>query len=162
MIRRQEEITTSDRHLQSVRACLAWFLAWLLTATFFSGCSRDRGPERIVVSGAVTYNGKPLSHARIRFIPAEASVVPMAGAPIDEGKYRVDGGGGVPVGTHQIQIEAYRTDQPCSQPGQSASPSPRSGGRQQYLPKRYNRESQLQITIQPDSSEIIKNFDLTD
>jgi hypothetical protein len=158
MFRPQKFADVGSRR-RSVWLRLAIFLGWVLAATSFSGCgSGDRGPERVVVSGAVTYNGKPLSQARIRFIPAATSAVPMAGAPIEDGKYRADNNGGVPVGTHQIQIEAYRTDQPSP----AALPSPRSGGRQQYIPKRYNSDSQLQITIEPGSPKIVKNFDLTD
>ena len=81
---------------------------WMLAVRLLSGCSEDQGPERVVVSGTVTYNGKPVPEALIRFVPVQTSAVPMAGAVVTDGKYRVDIRGGVPVGTHRIEIEAYR------------------------------------------------------
>ena len=128
-------------------------------ATLLTGCGRDRGPERVVVSGTITYQGNPISVGMIRFMPTATSPVPMAGAPIKDGAYKVDGHGGVPVGTYKIEIEGYRMD-PKHVP--SDAPMARGTPRTQYLPKRYNVESQLQITIEPGSPEITKNFDLTD
>lgn len=137
----------------------------LLTCVFagacLGGCGGHQGPERVVVSGTITYNGKPVSVGRVLFTPVSTSPAPVAGAPIEEGTYRVDGRGGVPVGTHTVQIEAYRTASASAVPGQSESPMAR-GVRQQYLPKCYNSESQLQITIQSGCREVVKNFELTD
>ena len=129
----------------------------------WSGCGADRGPERVVVFGTVTHNGKPISEGTIRFLPVATSAVPMAGTDIRDGKYKVDGRGGVPVGTHTIDIEAFRVDTGALKPG-AGVPSAMARGvrRVQYLPKRYNEDSQLQITIEPGSKQINKDFDLTD
>jgi hypothetical protein len=131
----------------------------LLVAACLAGCGGDRGPERTVVSGTVTYNGKPLTNGSIRFMPTATSAVPMAGAGIKDGAYKVEGHGGVPVGTHKVEIEAYRVDPKYVKP---EMPMSRGVPRTQYIPKRYNTDSNLQITIEPGSSQITKNFDLTD
>jgi hypothetical protein len=139
-------------------------LGWAIAAVCFIGCRGDRGPERVIVSGTVTYNGKPIGEGEIRFMPVAASVVPMAAAEINDSKYRVDLRGGVPVGTHKIEIEAVRVDKSRLKPGQPMPPSARLRGVpfQQYIPKRYNLDSELQITIEPGCREITKDFDLKD
>jgi hypothetical protein len=126
-----------------------------------SGC-RDKGPERVVVSGKVTYNGKPLPSGMIRFMPTASTNVPMAGAKIKDGQYLLDQQGAVPVGTFKVEIEALRTV--AAPPGMVLPLDLRGkeGLDQQYLPKRYNSESQLEITIPPGSPPLTKNFDLTD
>jgi hypothetical protein len=141
----------------AVRLCLVLSIGLALTAGI-SGCRGDRGPERVVVAGTVAYNGKPVDEGIIRFMPVSTSLVPAIGARIADGKYRVDGHGGAPVGTHKIQIEAYRLLSGAGAPQVGARGVPHD----QYLPKRYNAQSQLQITIEPGSREITKNFDLTD
>jgi hypothetical protein len=149
-----------DGQLQSLlRAGLALFMGAIL----LSGCGGDRGPERVIVSGTVTYNGKPIS-GTIRFLPTADSAVPMAAASIIDGKYKVDLRGGVPVGTHKIAIDAYRAPAITATPG--AVRLPTAGARgvpgEQYLPRRYNLDSTLKITIKPGSQEITKDFALTD
>jgi hypothetical protein len=141
------------------------YVGLALAAAVLSGCHRDTGPERVVVSGTVTFHGKPVSGGTIRFIPISTSPVPVSGAPIDDGKYKIDSKGGVPVGTHTIQIEAYHRMSLAQKPGAAVPPNFTRGkgsARQQYIPSRYNMNSTLKITIEPGSREIVKNFDLTD
>ncbi|MBN2292356.1 MAG: hypothetical protein JXM70_08025 [Pirellulales bacterium] len=126
----------------------------LSAAAVIIGCG-PRGPERVVVSGTVTYEGKAIADGRINFMPSEKSAVPMSGAVIKNGKYRVDAKGGVPVGTHKVEIEAYGGS-PAS--GQILKP----GARPQYLPKKFNLDSKLEITIEPGSGELTKDFELTE
>ena len=47
-------------------------LALAIAAALFSGCS-DKGPERVIVSGTVTYKGKPVSDGTILFTPRSTS-----------------------------------------------------------------------------------------
>jgi hypothetical protein len=137
-------------------------LCCAVTIACFGGCGGERGPERVVVSGTVAYNGKPIPEGVIRFVPVSTSLGPTAGAIIANGKYRADGNGGVPVGMHNIQVEAYRK---TAYPVKPAVLPPRGfedGLREQYLPKRHNVDSQLRITIESGSRTITKDFDLTD
>ena len=138
-------------------------LCWTLTAALLSGCRGDRGPERVVVSGTVTYNGKPLREGEVRFVPLPAFPAPVTGALIVDGRYSTDGRGGVPVGTHKIQIEARRHK--AEGPDVSAPPTGSRGfgfRGQQYLPAKYNANTELEITIPPGSPPITKDFQLTD
>lgn len=97
----------------------------------------------------------------IRFVPVQTSLAPTSGAWIADGAYKVDSKGGVPVGTHKIEIEALR--QVASfQPDNPGDLHASQKGLQQYLPARFNRQSELEITIEPGSPEVTKNFELTD
>jgi hypothetical protein len=137
-------------------------LGWALIAVSLGGCG-DRGPQRVIVSGRVTYNGKPISSGVILFVPLPSCPVPSAAAEITDGKYRVDARGGVPVGTHKIKIEGYRKPANAPQPSTAAlSGLPAPTLREQYVPSRYNAGTQLEITIPSGSGTITKDFDLTD
>jgi hypothetical protein len=138
--------------------------ALLLTAAvLLNGCGGDRGPERAVVSGAVTYNGQTVPDGAIRFVPAAGSAMPTCGAAIVAGKYEVAAKGGVPVGTHTVQIEGYRRFANAAQSGTAeSSPPAKFELQEQYLPKKFNANSTLKITIAPGSGAITKNFDLAD
>jgi len=134
----------------------------ILLTCLSGGCGRD-GPERVIVTGTVTYRGEPIEVGQIRFLPTAGTEAPVSGAFIRNGKYVVDAKGGVPVGTHNVRIEARRID-PNYQPPpegarQSAETSPPF---QQYIPAKYNRETELEVTIESGSSTITKDFELTD
>ena len=131
-----------------------------LLAILLGGCGGDRGPQRVVVSGTVNYNGKPIPVGAIHFIPTANNPAPTSGAQIIDGKYEANSHGGVPVGTHRIQIEAY-TSQSGAKTAGSAGPPGADGLIKQYLPGKYNDNTTLEITIPPGSREITKDFDLT-
>lgn len=136
-------------------------LLLILCCLSAAGCRRS-GPERAIVTGAVTYQGKPLPEGQIRFVPAPGTHAPTAGAFVIDGRYTADGKGGVPVGTHKVMIEAYRLvgpTQPTDLPGQAPETAP---GRQQILPSKYNAKTELEITIEPGARRITRNFELTD
>src|SRR5690606_33669329 len=105
-------------------------------------------------------DGKPLADGAIRFVPIGETRGPTWGAVIKDGKYAT-AGAGVPVGTLLVEIEAHRP-----LPGYSTAPEA-SGGvdiggppLEQYLPAKYNPASDLQITIEPGSSALAKDFAL--
>ena len=75
----------------------------LLTA----GCQKSN-LDKVVVEGAVTFDGIPVENGEIRFYPAEGTLGPVSGAPIVDGQFVAKAKGGVPVGTHQVQIRGFR------------------------------------------------------
>ncbi len=133
----------------------------MLFAALMIGCGSD-GPERVVVTGEVTYQGKPLEKGQIRFEPAPGNKAPPSGGFILDGRYTIDAKGGVPLGPHKVTIEAYRAaaghaaDDSAEQTAETAPP------RQQYIPAKYNTNSELEITIEPGSGTITKDFKLTE
>jgi hypothetical protein len=134
------------------------------TAAVPSGCRRD-GPERVKLSGTVTYRGEPVKTGQLRFIPTKGTEGPTEGAMIVDGQYQAIGKGGVPVGTYTVTILAWnrrapRRDRPSPE---EASGRPNDGApRQQLLPAKYNSQSQLEITLKPGSGSIVQDFALTD
>lgn len=142
--------------MQTAPLYLARRLPWTLIAVLLGGCGGDRGPQRVVVSGTVAYQGKPIAAGTIQFLPVSASL-PGAAALIVDGKYKLDNKGGVPVGTHKIVIEAYKNDPDRGEQG--GAPVGRHI-RQNYLPSCCNGTSQLQITIEAGSRGVTQDFDL--
>ena len=129
----------------------------LLTA-----CGRG-GLERAVVTGRVTYQGQPVAKGKIRFIPVKDTKTPMWGAFIHDGKYEARGKGGVPVGTHKVEIVAWRTKSDAAETTNPPTSDQFLGGvppGQQYLPEKYNAKTELKITIPPGSGKIVRDFDL--
>ncbi|NUQ66274.1 MAG: hypothetical protein HUU20_27755 [Pirellulales bacterium] len=124
-------------------ACLhALGAAALAIAICGCGSGGPAEPERAVAFGAVQYDGKPVVDGQIRFIPTNGQV---AGAPIRDGKYRVDFEGGVPVGTSKVEVEAYeksRNSVVVSATGQTIEES------RQILPPKYNTQSTLSANIE--------------
>ena len=150
-----------SRTLQ-VALCAGWMV---IAAAVLAGCGRS-GPERVIVSGTVSYNGKPVSDGFIRFVPLPTYHVPTTGTTITDGKYCADVRGGVPVGIHKIQITAFRKLSAAEKKKVMMSPTrPPSATlddhRQQWLPAKYNTKTELEIPIESGSREIAKNFKLT-
>jgi hypothetical protein len=128
------------------------------------GCGGTDGPERAVVHGKVTYMGQPIEKGDIRFVPTAGTKAPVSGAKIENGEYRADIKGGVPVGTHQVQISAFRPDPRFREMIENLPPDATELERppdEQYLPAKYNRQSELQITIDPGAGTVEKDFQLT-
>ncbi len=135
-----------------------------IVAATLVGCGRE-GPERVIVGGTVTYHGEPLPSGRITFLPTKGTKAPLSGAEIIDGKYTVDGKGGVPVGTHKVKITAQRVDPKFAERGDSLPSNYQDVGgppMQQYIPEKYNARSELEITIPPGAGEITESFDLLD
>jgi len=72
----------------------------------------------------------------------------------------VEARGGVAVGTHSIQITAHRPDPRAND--KSRSPYAADLPPVQYLPDKYNVNTDMELAIEPGSSELTKNFELTD
>ena len=132
-----------------------------LVAAILTGCGGG-GPERVIVSGTVTFNEQPLEQGTIRFRPIEGTQAPSGGAQIVAGKYTVDARGGLDVGTYQVTIVAERIDPAYDGPVETESIDLQRGPpRQQYIPARYNTRSELRLTIEPGSGPLTKDFELT-
>ena len=115
-----------------------------------SGCS---DLDRVVVSGRVTYNGQPVPKGTIRFIINDR---PTAMGTIENGQYKVDHHGGVPLGTGKVEIEGFENTDKLVHGGAT--------GVKVYevkpiLPPKYNTKTELTVEITPGNNE--KNFDLT-
>jgi hypothetical protein len=128
-------------------------LAMVLTA---SGCGAKDGIERVVVSGNVSFSGKPLEKGQIRFIPTDDSRGPISVENIEGGYYTTEETGGVPVGVHRVEIRGYDPEVYANAPkGPGSPPVP------QLLPKKYNYDSELKATLESGESEKTLDYDLS-
>lgn len=117
------------------------------------GCKPEL--QRVIVSGKVTYQGQPVADGSILLVPVKGTKGPQAGAQITDGLYRVTAGGGVPMGTHHVEIRAYRPASGAKRP----APLQDRQGKQQYLPEEYNDKSTLEATVDR-GGEQTQDFDL--
>jgi hypothetical protein len=128
-------------------------LAVVLTAF---GCGAKDGIERVVVSGNVSFSGKPLEKGQIRFIPTDDSRGPITVENIDGGYYTTEKTGGVPVGVHRVEIRGYDPKVYADAPkGPGSPPIP------QLLPKKYNFDSELKATLESGKSEETLDYNLS-
>ena len=135
--------------LMEIRGILLLGLGLLL------GCGHGSEIQRVIVAGKVSYQGQPIADGSILFVPARGTKGPQAGAQIADGAYRVTAGGGVPVGMHRVEIQAYRAATGTNRP----APLQDRQGKQQYLPEQYNYKSTLEATIDS-TGEQTRDFDL--
>jgi hypothetical protein len=137
----------------------AWPIV-LMSVAFVGGCSKNHGPERVSVSGSVAFKGQPVANGLIRFVPDADSGMPTVVASIINGKYAAQSHGGVPVGTHKVQIEGYSVQKGKEIPNDPVPDSVSLGT--QYIPDKYNAHTTLTITVSHGSREITKDFNLTE
>jgi hypothetical protein len=140
-------------------------IAFLMAAVV--GCRRGGdGVQRVVLTGAVTYKGKPVADGSVLFVPSAATNGPSTAATIQSGKYRLDARGGLPPGTYRVEILGYRA--PIAAHNQKG-PTPRVGpsghhatAPQQYLPEKYNVKTQLATKVEASAGAVTRDFTLTE
>jgi hypothetical protein len=123
-------------------AAIVSFLAVL------AGCGGgNSGLQKVIVSGTVTLDGSPIADGNVRFYPIEGTKGAVSGGPIHDGVYAAHGKGGVPVGRHRVEIQAYRPakGQPASSEGASI---------EQYLPPRFNENSTLTAEVTTETEKL--------
>src|SRR5688572_29535122 len=73
-----------------------------------AGCGANEGPQRVIVQGKVAFEGQPVANGQILFYPTGDTRGPVSGGPIKDGQYVAKARGGVPIGTHRVEITAFR------------------------------------------------------
>ena len=126
----------------------------MLVCAAIAGCGQKTDIPRVVVSGAITYEGKPVEFGRIRFMPTSGTVGNLSIGVVKQGAYHIDDLGGVPAGTHLVKILSFDPDDPGLNGGPGGEPPT------QLLPAKYNAESTLTETLKADESPKTLNFHL--
>jgi len=137
----------------------ALFSAWLL-AVSLAGCG-DPGDSlpRKEVSGAVTLDGKPLSHGTIQFLPTAPETPTAAMAEVKEGAYSVAIAQGLVPGRYKVLISSAH--EPPSDPAKAdALPGMSGPPLKELLPVRYNSQSTLTAEVKKDAPNTF-DFPLT-
>jgi hypothetical protein len=119
------------------------------------GCGKS-GVERVYVSGKATFDGKPIEIGQIRFVPTSPATGPVTIERIEDGEYATKTTGGVTVGTHRVEMRMYDSHEYETAPRVAGSASVK-----QLLPDKYNRNSELTLTVDANSGSVEHNFELT-
>jgi len=122
----------------------AYPLALLMLAVIAvlpAGC---RDTRRQSIEGTVTIDGQPMAEGCVRLIPDEGTSGPTAGAIISNGRFTIDGAKGTFAGRFRVEILATR---PTGQSTVDPVTGERVPVRAQYVPARYNAESELTAEI---------------
>ena len=136
-----------------------WWLCYVVILILIPiwGCGGS-SIERATVSGAVTLDGSPLPSGQIRFLPTGKG--PSWSAWIKDGRYTTEDTKGTPVGDLRVEIDGYRTPAwykpTAAAPGDEKPVLPQ----EQYLPAKYNLQSELTMSIPAGSGTVEKNWEL--
>lgn len=132
----------------------------LLLIGTFTGCGKHA--DRVVVFGAVTFNGAPIRQGQIRFFPEATSDAPMSGATIIDGRYTADAKGGVPVGTQRVEIVAFGEPAASARPGSAPIAAAAAAlAKKQFLPPQFNERTTLTMHVPAGTESLTQDFVLT-
>jgi hypothetical protein len=161
-----DNIGSKSRIMRSVGKTLGkshWqkYVIMAFVAASIAGC-RGEAIERATVSGKVTVDGKPLPSGQIRFLPTSDKGGPVWSAWIKDGSYTTAGTKGTPVGDLRVEINGFRTPswfKPSGAPaaGEEEGMIPQ----EQYLPAKYNIQTELKMSIVSGSGTVQKDWELT-
>lgn len=113
------------------------FACWVSFALLTLGCGPS-GPKTYQVGGTVTFDGEPIPEGYITFSPEPRGETPVA-SKIVSGKYSLY----ATEGKKKISIQASRFIGPDN-------PIMGLRAKEQYIPERYNLETELHETVSAD------------
>jgi len=108
----------------------------------FNGCVPPDG--RLSLSGTVTIDGQPLSEGNIKFIPLSGTSGPPSGTAVSAGRFAIDSAAGTFPGNFRVEITANRKTGRTIQRPPLNMPVDEY---EQYLPAKYNTNSELQVDV---------------
>lgn len=132
--------------LSSAR-CVVLLAAMLI----IGGCGGSDG--RQAIEGVVTFDGKPLENGQITFVPQSGTGGPTAGAQIVDGKFAISAAGGPFAGKFRVEITASR---PSSQKVADRFTGKLVDSFEQFIPRKYNVESQLEAVVKAEGSNRVE------
>jgi hypothetical protein len=129
----------------------------LVAACLAAGCS-GRKPMR--VWGEVTFDGKPVEKGQIVFAPMDDTPGPTTGADIIAGRYEVPQKiGPWSGGTYQVEITALAKNGKTL-PNPEIPGGPPVELADNYIPTKYNHQTELIVDISDDASKNQVDFHL--
>ena len=114
------------------------------------GCGQNGG--RQALNGTVTLDEKPVAEGGIVFLPLPGTSGPTAGGTIAQGRFSIAPEGGTLAGTFRVEITATRKTgkKVPNRIMQAIDPTAENAwidGYEQYIPTRYNRQSELTADV---------------
>jgi hypothetical protein len=110
--------------------CHARITVWICLLVASLGCGRK---DQVPVAGTVSWKGEPVQTGYITFV--SAPLVAAGSGPIEAGQFKFVS----KLGTVSVRITASREGK--------FDPSERTMGREQYIPARYNRDTELTAEV---------------
>jgi len=136
-------ITVVAMTMQHIRR--TFLVAFVLTVV--SGCGDSR-PKSASLHGEVRFQGKPVAEGAIRLFPTKGTSGHGAGSRIVEGRYEIAEAKGLVEGTYLASITASRrTGRQSPRLERQPNDAPFTFEIEQYLPRKYNDESELTVTL---------------
>lgn len=87
-----------------IRTTSVFTSALLLACLATGGCGR--GAVAKVMQGNVTRGDKAVLGGKVSFVPLEGNSAWICAGAIQNGQYRIDARGGVPLGKYRVQVDA--------------------------------------------------------
>ena len=125
----------------------------LLGLAICTGCGET---QRQAIEGTVTVDGEPLADGNITFMPEVGTEGPTAGAPVKNGKFVIDSRKGTFAGRFRVEVTAVRPTGKTTMDSESGQTIDEV---EQYLPDRYNRQSELVADVKAGEENAL-DFDL--
>ena len=119
----------------------------------FVGCGGD---GRLPLIGEVKVDGEVVADGYVEFRPLSGTASPTAGSPIVDGSYKINADKGVLPGKFRVEIRAMRTVEKPVLDHMTGKPRQ---GYEQFLPDRFNHESELAVDVDNDRTR--HDFDLS-
>ena len=125
------------------------------------GC--NDGEELGLVSGQVTYDGKPVTAANVRFSDATQGIFLQARLDSD-GRYKVAtaAGEGLPLGSYQVAIAPYVNMPPVNVRLTSQEWKRRLNPTRADIPEKYRNENSSGLELEVSSGQNEFDIDLSD
>jgi hypothetical protein len=116
----------------------------VLAALFLTGC----GDGKVIVRGTVAVDGQPIEEGSISLEPADGQG-PTTGGMIQGGKYELTGIASVAPGEKIVRIVGLRKTGKMIEAGPPAPKGTLIHQMEQCVPKQFNDQSQLVVSISP-------------
>jgi hypothetical protein len=135
-----------------VASCL--FLMAICLPAIMVGCGRSK---RLGVEGTVTLDGKPLPNGNITLTPQQGTASPTAGAMVTQGEFSIPAAGGVLPGKFRVEIiSRHRSGRKVPDFRAPGHQGELVDAEEQYLPAKYNSQSELTAEVKSDGPNKLK------
>jgi hypothetical protein len=125
-----------------------WCIASLVTIVPTVGCGPEANGRPI--SGAVTFQGKPLDRGTIQFSPAEGQET-LSGGSIVEGRYELPAEHGLEPGKYHVRV--YSTEGAAA--ASDELPGERIAPFRERIPAKYNSQTTLTADVKETGDNIL-------
>lgn len=116
-------------------------LMFVTACAVLSGCQGSDAPSRFDVFGTVQYDGQLIPEGDIVFLPENNKGRPDGGKIVD-GKFRFS----VTAGKKRVEVRASR-ENPDKLVDSMMEPGKKVPAREDYIPDRYNTNSELTLEV---------------